>query len=364
MSRRGDRDRGVPPSGGSAGASTPASRRTVSARPPSDATRADVAPGRADTFFGRPRSEASDPVPPVDVLLSGAPYDAGVLARPGARLAPRAVREASLGFGGYSDALGISVWDEIRAADGGDVASGPGAPGAVLETIARRSEAVARSGVIGGWVGGDQTITLGVLRGIHRAKLKSVAMVHIDASTDALGPAGSVDLHHQSVLRHAAEEGLVRPDAVIQVGVRGPHHSEEEPQRSIARGFEVVKIDDVKWDVHSAVSQIRKIVRQGSLYVSVDISALDPAYAPGASVPRPGGMNTWELQQILRALVGAHIVGFDVVEVSPPYDPAGITALAAASALYELLAVIADTHRSARPAPSSAGRRRGRRFSP
>jgi arginase family enzyme len=110
------------------------------------------------------------------------------------------------------------------------------------------------------------------------------------------------------------------------------------------------------------LSQVRRLVQKGSVYVSVDIGALDPAYAPGASFPVPGGMTTWELQQILRALVGAEVVGFDVVEIAPGYDPTGITALAGVAVLQEILAAIADTRRSARPAPSThrsgrAGRR-------
>jgi arginase family enzyme len=162
----------------------------------------------------------------------------------------------------------------------------------------------------------------------------------------------------------ALEEGLIRAESVIQVGVRGPHASEREIQLAIGKGFELVKADDVKWDLHAAISQLRKIVRQGAVYVSVDASVLDPAHAPGASTLRPGGLTTWELQQLLRSLVGAQIVGFDVVEVAPPYDPSGVTALAGAAVVHELLAVIADGQRSSRPAPSSAGRRKGRRLSP
>jgi len=318
---------------------------------------------RPQTFFGLPAPVLTDGIPAVDVLLTGVPYDGGALERSGARLAPRAIRSASLGMGGYAEALGIHVWDEIVAADGGDVATMEESVHA-LTAISERAEAAARSGVIGGFVGGDQTVTLGVLRGIHRAKLKSTAMVHIDASTDTLGKAGTRDIHHRSVLRVAAEEGLVRADSVLQIGIRGPHTSEREIQVAVGAGFEILKADDVKWDLHAAVSQIRRIVRQGSLYVSVDVSALDPAYAPGVASARPGGLSTWELQQVLRALVGAQIVGFDVVEIAPAYDPTGITALAGASVLHELLAVIADTHRSAGAAPSSAGRRRGKRLSP
>ncbi len=360
---------------------TPESKREarIPDAPTSESTRRRSVPGdaaalvapsaeptyaRAPSFFGLPRLFASDRVPQVDVLLTGLPYDGGALERPGARLSPRVVREASLSFGSYAEALGIGVWNEIRAADGGDLPLSPDDSAAALSLIAERAEAVARSGVIGGWVGGDQTITLGVLRGIHRAKLKSAAIVHIDCATDTLGPSGSRDIHQHSVLRAALEEGLVRAESVLQVGIRGPHTSEREIQLAVGAGFEIVKADDVKWDLHGAVSQIRKIVRQGSLYVSVDISVLDPAFAPGATAARPGGLSTWELQQVLRALVGAQIVGFDVVEIAPPYDPTGVTALAGASVLHELLAVIADTHRSARPAPSSAGKRRGKRLSP
>jgi len=318
---------------------------------------------RPQTFFGLPEHPAQAPVPAVDVLLTGVPHDGGALERTGARFAPRAVREASLRLGGYSEALGIHVWDEISAVDGGDVAAVDEGPRA-LDRIAERAETAARSGVVGGFVGGDQTITLGVLRGIHRAKLKSVAMLHVDASTDTLGKAGLRDIHHRSVMRVAREEGLLRADSILQVGIRGPHSSDRDLKVALGAGFEIIKSDDVKWDLHAAVSQIRRLVRQGSLYVSVDVAALDPAYAPGALGARPGGLSTWELQQVLRALVGAQIVGFDVVEIAPQYDPTGITALAGAGVVHELLAVIADTHRSAGPAPSTAGRRRGRRLSP
>ena len=351
------------PPGADGAATEPVPR---SSRSEANATAKHVEPSYAavPSFFGLPRRDVSDRVPAVDVLLSGLPYDGGALYRSGGRLAPRAIRDASIGFGSYSEALGINVWDEIDCADGGDLAVMPDDIDRALETIAGRAELVARSGVIGGFVGGDQTVTLGVLRGIHRAKLRSVGLLHIDACTDTLGPSGSRAIHQHSVIRAAAEEGLLRTDSVIQLGLRGPHASERETQLASGMGFELLKVDDVKWDLHAAVSQVRKIVRQGSLYVSVDVSALDPAFAPGAATVRPGGLNAWELQQILRALVGASIVGFDVVETVPTYDPTGVTALAAATVLHELLAVIADTHRSARPAPSSAGKRRGNRFSP
>lgn len=308
-----------------------------------------------------PLLDRSHEVPEVDVLLHGVPFDGGTSFRPGARLGPRAVREASSLARGFSAALGVDIYEELRVADGGDIPTAPHDVDPALDVIARRAEAIARSGVIGGYVGGDQTVTLGALRGIQRAKLRAVGLVHIDAHANTAGPAWGRDVHHGSVVRHLVEEGLVRPEHSIQIGLRGPYSSAEDLAFSLAQGFEIVNMDEVKWDIHSAVSQVRKVVRHGPVYVSVDICALDPAFAPGTGIPSPGGMNTWELQQILRALVGTEIVGFDVVEISPSYDPAGITALAGVTVVQEILSALADTRRSGRPAPSThGGGRRGR----
>jgi agmatinase/guanidinopropionase len=299
-------------------------------------------------------------VPDVDVLLCGVPFDGGSSYRPGARFGPRAVRDASALARGFSAALGIDVFEELRVADGGDVPLSPHDIGAAIAAVADRAEAIARSGVIGGYVGGDQTVTLGALRGIHRAKLKSVGLVHIDTHSNTAGPAWGQDIHHGSVVRHAVAEGLIRPEWSVQIGLRGPYSSGGDLAFALSNGFEIVDIDEVKWDLHSAVSTLRKVVRQGPIYLSVDIAALDPAHAPGVGVPWPGGMSTWELQQILRALVGSEIVGFDVVEICPPFDHADLTAHAGVMVLQEILAAIADTRRSARPAPSTHDSRGGR----
>lgn len=312
------------------------------------------------TFLRLPIVLESTTVPDVDVLLCGVPFDGGSSYRPGARHGPRAVREASGLARGFSAALGIDIYEELRVADGGDVPTSPHDMDAALEVVANRAEAIARSGVIGGYIGGDQTVTLGALRGIHRAKLRSVGIVHIDAHSNTAGPAWGRDVHHGSVIRHAIQEGLLRPDWTIQVGLRGPYSTSGDLAFALGHGFEIVNVDEVKWDLHSAVSQIRKVVRQGPVYVSVDVCALDPAHAPGVGIPWPGGMNVWELQQILRALVGSEIVGFDVVEISPPYDFSGVTAMAGVTALQEILSAIADTRRSARPAPSTRDASRGR----
>ncbi len=312
------------------------------------------------TFLRLPLVDASASVPDVDVLLTGVPLDVGSSYRPGARLGPRAVREASSLTRGFSAALGIDVFEELRVADGSDVAPSPHDLEAAIEAVASRAEAIARSGVIGGYVGGDQTTTLGALRGIHRAKLKSVGLVHIDAHSNTAGPAWGRDVHHGSVIRHAVTEGLIRPDWTVQIGLRGPYSTSGDLSFALSHGFEIVNVDEVKWDLHSAVSTLRKVVRHGPVYVSVDVAALDPSQAPGVGIPWPGGMTAWELQQMLRALVGSEIVGFDVVEICPPYDVSSITAHVGVMVLQEILAAIADTRRSARPAPSTRDARGGR----
>ena len=300
-------------------------------------------------------------IPNVDVLLTGVGSDAGSRFRPGARFGPRAVREASVFSTPFSSALGVNVFDEIAAADGGDVVAGSRSVDAVLEAVALCAQSVAASSVIPGFVGGDRTLTLGALRGLMRSKHRALGLLAISAHPGASTGSGA-EVHAGNVVRHAVEEGLVRADCAMQVGLRGPYAGPDELSFAFARGIDTAGVDEVRWDLHAVVSQVRRLVQKGALYVTVDIGALDPAYAPGTSFPVPGGMTTWDLQQILRALVGAELAGFDVVEIAPDYDPTGITALAAVSVLQEILAALADTRRSGRPAPSThrsgrAGRR-------
>jgi agmatinase len=309
---------------------------------------------------------AAPEVPAVDVVLTGAPLDFASALRPGARFGPRAVREASQFFQSYSSALGIDIFDELSAVDGGDVPELGSDGSAALAALATRAQEISSSGAVAGFVGGDQSVTLGALRGLREAKHKAFALLHVDACSDTLslersGKKGRI--YHRAVMREVLEAGLVRNGAVLQVGVRGPHASAEDAAFAVARGVESLGIDEVRWDLRSVVSAVRKLVGKGSLYVSVDVSALDPSVAPGTGVPSPGGMSTWELQQVLRALVGCDIVGFDVVEIAPSYDPAGITGLVGVTIIHEILAAIADTRRSGRPAMTSR-QGRGRRLSP
>jgi arginase family enzyme len=315
------------------------------------------------SFLSLPIDDDPDEVPSVDVLLAGVPFDGGASFRPGARFGPRAVREASAFSNSFSGALGVDISAEIAAADGGDLSLGSSGVEAAVEAVAEHARRLSSSGVIPGFVGGDRTLTLGALRGLRRAKHKALALLALGAHPCASSANGQ-GIGASNVLRHALAEGLVRSDSALQVGLRGPYPTSEELALAFTKGIEVVGIDEVRWDLHAVVSQVRRLVQRGALYVSVDLAVLDPAFAPGVSFPVPGGMSTWELQQVLRALVGGEILGFDVVGLAPAYDHAGISALAAVGALHEILAALADTRRSARPAPSTRRSGRAGRRSP
>jgi agmatinase len=310
-----------------------------------------------------PIHDDPDVIPSVDVILAGVPFDGGSSFRPGARFGPRAVREASALANSFSGALGVDVAEEVAAADGGDVSFGSQSVEAAIEAVARRAALLASSGVIPGFVGGDRTLTLGALRGLRRAKHKAAGLLAIGAHPGA-STTHADEFRASNYLRHAVSEGLVRTDCTMQIGLRGPYPASDELSLAFSNGIDTVGVDEVRWDPHAVVSQVRRLVQKGALYVSVDLGVLDPAYAPGVSFPVPGGMSTWELQQVLRALVGCEILGFDVVGLAPAYDHAGISALAAVGVLHEILAAIADTRRSARPAPSTHRSGRAGRRSP
>lgn len=278
----------------------------------------------------------------LDVLVVGLPFDGGTTYRPGARFGPRALREASALTRGYHPAQAIDPFRHLRCADGGDVVCVPMDIARTLDAIADRAEAIARAGAVGAFVGGDHTIALGTLRGLTRVH-GPLGLIHFDAHTDTYGPAWDVDPHHGTIFRNAIEEELLREGDVIQVGVRGPFSMEEDLSYSRSHGFELVLIDEVKRDLDGVCRKLAAHAGRGKHYVSFDIDAIDPAYAPGTGTPVPGGLTSWEAQQLVRALRGVEIVGIDLVEVSPPSDHANITALLGAVLLAEMIAVHAAT---------------------
>lgn len=276
----------------------------------------------------------------LDVLVCGVPFDGGTTFRPGARFGPRAVREASALSRGYHPGHALDVFDRLRCADGGDIPCVPMDTTRSLGAVRARVAEIVDTGAVPALVGGDHTITLGALRAVAAAR-GSVGLVHFDAHSDTFGPAWDVDLHHGTPFRHAVQEGLLRRGDVWQIGIRGPFTAAGDLDIARRAGFRVVTVDEVRERRARLERQLARLAGRGPFYVTVDMDALDPAYAPGTGTPVPGGLTTWELQRMLRALAGVEIVGCDVVEISPDHDRSGNTALVAVTVLGEILAAIA-----------------------
>jgi agmatinase len=276
------------------------------------------------------------------VAVLGAPFDSGVSYRPGARFGPGAVRAASKLLRPYHPALDVHPWEAHQVADAGDLAINPFDIDSAVGDIQRgATEMLERAGTLV-TIGGDHTIALPLLRAVH-ARHGPCALVHFDAHLDTWDTYFGASYTHGTPFRRAAEEGLLDLDHSMHVGIRGPLYASSDLEDDARLGYAVVSTAEISRDgVAGALERIGRRVGERPIYVSVDIDVLDPAHAPGTGTPEPGGLTTRELQELLRGLRGLEIAGADVVEVSPAYDHAEITALAAAQVAYELLALLAS----------------------
>lgn len=276
-----------------------------------------------------------------DVAIVGAPFDLGVMHRPGARFGPRAIRIASAQVRAYP-MKPEELWgpfQKLRVVDYGDVNI---VAAYIEENVTRIQNTVApivAAGVTPIVLGGDHTVTLPVLRAVA-AVHGPVSLVHFDAHPDYWQPPEGRPFHHGTVYRIAEQEGLIRLDRSVQVGIRGTI-SMAIVDECRAAGFHLLTADEfAAQGVEATLAQIRERVA-GPVYVSLDIDSADPAYAPGTGTPEVAGLTSRELVQLVRGLRGLPIVGYDVVEVAPPYDSAEITALLAANLVYEFLEIAA-----------------------
>ena len=274
----------------------------------------------------------------VDVALLGVPFDSGTSYRSGARLGPREIRAQSSLIRPYSYFLKVSPFEDLLVVDAGDVDVPPAgsieqAYAAIEQGVAAVVDAGARPII----AGGDHSISLPCLRAVGR-KHGPLSLVQFDAHIDTWGDYFGGKYFHGSPFRRAIEEGVIRGDAYVQVGIRGPMYGEAEDfgfQNS--HGVTMIDIGQVKKDgVAATAARIRERVN-GPVYVTFDIDCVDPAYAPGTGTPSIGGLASAEVLTMLRSLKGANIVGADVVEVLPDRDVAGITSLLAAHIMFEVL---------------------------
>jgi guanidinopropionase len=284
----------------------------------------------------------------VDIALVGVPYDGAVEARSGARQGPRQIRDMSSMMRAIHHVTRINPYELCRIADVGDVHFNR-----VFDVEASHADIadffrkLHEAGIIPLSAGGDHSITLPIMRAI--AAKRPVGLVHIDAHTDCCDEEMNSKYSHGTPFRRAVEEGILDPTRTIQIGIRGAANSTECWEFGPEHGIRIVYIEEFsKLGVEKTISETRRVVGEGPAYVSFDIDSIDPSFAPGTGTPEVGGLTTIEAQALIRGLRGLKLVGADVVEVAPPFDPSGTTALIAATIMFEILCNIAEHAHSKR----------------
>ncbi|WP_121629936.1 agmatinase [Tropicibacter alexandrii] len=274
----------------------------------------------------------------VDIAVTGLPFDQAVTNRPGTRLGPRAIREASLlqpcdaPYG-----WGYDVLSEFAIADYGDMAFDYAMPSDVPARIEAHVAAILSQGAACVALGGDHSVTHGCLRA-HAAKHGPLSVIQFDAHTDTWADDDPKRVDHGTFMGKAAKEGIVIPERSVQIGIRT-----DNPD---TMGFNILDARQVHAEGPEAIAQrIRQIVGDAPCYLTFDIDALDPAFAPGTGTPVWGGLSSHQAAVILRQIAGVTLVGGDVVEVSPPFDTTGATAVAAAHVATEILCLWGWTRR-------------------
>ncbi len=292
--------------------------------------------------FMRLPVRAPDSAEGVEIGLVGIPFDGATTNRPGARLGPRGVREASTGTRMVNHASGIAPYALAACADLGDVPVNPIDAAATCRRIEAFFADLRGQGIVPLAVGGDHLVTYPILRALGQGR--PLGLVHIDAhsDTDDVQYDGT-RLTHGTPFRRAVEAGVLDPRRCVQIGIRGSMDAADERDWACGQGIRIVTMEEaVARGLPEIVAEARAIVGAGPAYLSFDIDALDPAYAPGTGTPEIGGFTAREALYLVRALRGLDLVGADLVEVAPPLDPSGLTALAGGQLAFEILCLLAD----------------------
>ncbi len=299
-----------------------------------------VVPRYADdaTFLRARRIDADDRM---DIGLVGVPFDLGTNYRGGARQGPAAVREASRIIRRVHPSIGTAPFRLCNVADVGDAPVNPMSKDKSIDMIAGFFAGLFDKGIAPIAIGGDHTIPLPILRGI--AAHRPVGVLHFDAHADVFDTLCGDSINHATFMRRSVEEGLVDPVRVVQVGLRGSRFTPDDIQYGYDVGFTVITMDDYDDLGRAAViTTIKQTLSGGPIYISLDIDGLDPAYMPGTGVPEIGGILPRDAQKIIQSLHGEEVVGGDISEVSPCFDPTGITCVTVANLMFEMLCVIAE----------------------
>lgn len=275
----------------------------------------------------------------LDVAIVGVPFDGGTSYRPGARHGPRQIRDQSALIRPYNQALGVNPFTRHRIADYGDLPVNPLSIDDSYVRIERGIRTLLEAGVIPLSVGGDHSILLPILRAIHAAH-GPVGLIQFDAHSDTWDQYWGMKYSHGTPVRRAIEEGLLAPGRVLQVGLRGQLYAADD--LDFARANRVMMVTAEEFHARGVAGLKRQLARfrDRPTYLSLDIDVVDPAFAPGTGTPQVGGLSSAQILELVRALAGLTLVGADLVEVSPPFDSAGITSLLAANLLHEILCLL------------------------
>ncbi|MEE9375678.1 MAG: agmatinase [Rhizobiaceae bacterium] len=284
----------------------------------------------------------------VDIGLIGIPWDGGTTNRPGARHGPRQLRDLSTMIRAVHPISHIKPFELCNCADLGDVPPNPADLMASLDRVTEFYTQLKADNITPMTAGGDHLVSLPILRGI--ANDGPVGMIHFDAHTDLYDEYfGGTKYTHGTPFRRAIEEGLLDPKRVIQIGIRGTMYDGEDIEFGRKAGVTILTIEDLMERGYADVmKQARAVVGDGETYCSFDIDFIDPAFAPGTGTPEIGGADTYTAQRLVRELRGVNLIGADLVEVSPPFDPSGGTAWVGVSIMFELLCMLADNKSSAK----------------
>jgi guanidinopropionase len=289
------------------------------------------------TFMRLPTARPEE----VDIALVGVPYDGGTTNRPGARHGPREIRNQSSLVRSVHHVTGVSPYDLARIADCGDAPINPLDLDESLKSIAGFYADVRRAGARPLTAGGDHLISLPILRGL--AADGPVGLIQFDAHSDTYDSFFGNRYNHGTPFRRAIEEGLIDPKRMVQIGIRGAISDARNYDYAKSVGVRIIFIEEVEErGVREVMAEARSIVGDGPTYISFDIDAIDPSIAPGTGTPEIGGITTREAQAMVRLLRGLNVIGADVVEVSPPFDQSGATALIGATLMFELMCVMAE----------------------
>ena len=298
--------------------------------------------GHASMFRLPMQDAASD----LDVAIVGVPLDIGTSNRNGTRYGPRQIRSESVLVRPYGMATGAAPFDSFQVADTGDVALNPYSLQKSIGIIEAHYDELLRHEVIPVSLGGDHTITLPILRALAR-KHGPLGLVHVDAHADVNDEMFGERITHGTIFRRAIEEGLVDPKRMVQIGLRATGYAAEDFDWARQQGVLVVEAEACWYrSLTPLMDEVRqRLGAEGASYLSFDIDGLDPSVAPGTGTPEPGGLTGSQGLEIIRGCRGLNLIGSDLVEVSPPYDSMGNTALLAANLVFEMLCALPGCRR-------------------